>query len=60
MTNIRLRVLVGLDARLYVVGLAGLTPNVIGMPSGIPFSSRPSRFGSGRLESGPAIPCRMS
>jgi hypothetical protein len=53
--SIRLRVLIGLDGRLNVGGLAGLIPKVIGMPSRIPFSSKPSRLGRGRLESGPAM-----
>lgn len=56
-TGIRDRVRVGLEARLYDVGLTDVTPKVIGMPSRIPFSSRPSRFGrgKGKLESGPAM-----
>jgi len=53
---------VGLEARLYDVGLTDDTPKVIGTPSRIPFSSRPSRFGrgKGRFESGPAMFWRTS
>jgi len=49
------RVRVGLETRLYEGGLIGLTPKVIGTPSWMPFSSTGSRFGKGRLESGPAM-----
>lgn len=49
------RVRVGLETRLYKVGLAELTPNVIGTPSWMPVSSAASRLGKGKLESGPAM-----
>jgi hypothetical protein len=55
-SNVRDRVRVGLEARLNDVGLTDDMPKVIGTPSRIPFSSRPSRFGrgKGRFDSGPA------
>lgn len=49
------RVRVGLETRLYKDGFAELTPKVIGTPSWMPFSSAGSRFGKGKLESGPAM-----
>lgn len=55
----RLRVLVGLGARLYALVLAGPTPKDMGIPSLIPPSSS-TRLGSGKLDSGPAMPCRTS
>lgn len=61
MKNARLRVLVGLEVRLYAVGPTEPAPKFIGTPSLMPFSSNmPSRLGSGKFDSGPAMPCRMS
>lgn len=67
MENSRLKVRVGLGARLYDDGGA-LTPKSIGTPSRIPPSFfidgevvlTESRFGNGKLESGPARLCRTS
>ena len=50
-TGMRLRVRVGLDVRR-------LFDEVVGTPSCMLLSSR--RRGSGKLESGPAMPCRTS
>jgi hypothetical protein len=60
--DVRLSVRVGLDVRLWCVGVVGPTPNSMGMPSRIPPSCRRldedtalRGVGRGRLESGPAI-----